>query len=316
MCSWPNVMQVLRVALAGMVLIAPAFVFAVQNPAENPTAACSQEHLKDTTRVGRFVFKSYKSDNDGSCLQVALDGKVIFRRTLDSPQGYTLGQPANKKGKVPAIANGTDITGRGHPNVIVSLFTGGAHCCTVHYVFELAPDFKLLATLNAADTWPAYFADLDHNQHYYYLAEDWTFAYWYGPFAGSPYHSVVLYYVNDSKGGSFHLAIDKMQTPAPSPKEWQKALREVRHELLLERDNMANALPSYLWQEILGLIYTGHSDLAWKFLEEAGPEAQQGHYPDLADFCSQLKTSPYWPDLAPTLKNTPPACANAKSQHR
>jgi hypothetical protein len=44
--------------------------------------------------------------------------------------------------------------------------------------------------------------------------------------------------------------------------------------------------------------------------------AQQGNYPDLASFCSTLKTSPYWPDLAPTLKNTPPACANATADRQ
>lgn len=313
---WPNVWQVFRVVLAGVALIAPAFVFAVQDPAENPTAACSREHLKNVASVGQLVFKSYKNDYDGSCLEVIQDAKVIFRRTIDSPQGYTLGQAANKEWKVPAIANGTDITGRGHPNMIVSFYTGGAHCCTFHYIFELKPEFKLLATLNAADTWPAYFADLDNNHRYYYLAADWTFAYWCGAFAGSPNHSIILRYVNDSKGAGFHLAMDKMQTPAPSPKEWQKALRNVRSELRLKRDNMYNELPTYLWQEVLKLIYTGHSDLAWKFLEEAGPEAQQAEYPDLADFCSQLKTSPYWSDLAATLKNTPPACANAKPQHR
>lgn len=275
-------------------------------------AACSREHLKETAKVEQFVFKSYESEDDGSCLQVIRDGKVIFRRTNNSRDGYTLGQPADKEWKVPAIANGTDITGRGHPDMIVSLFTGGAHCCTFHYVFELEPEFKLLATLDAKDTDTAYFADLDRNQRYYYLAEDWTFAYWPGSFAGSPNHSVVLHYVGDSNAGGFHLAIDKMQTPAPTNEEWNNALGDVRGELQLDGKNMANALETDLWQEVLGLVYTGHSDLAWKFLDEVGPMAQQGNHPDLAAFCSILKASPYWPDLAPTLKNTPPACANAK----
>jgi len=294
--------------LAGVALMVPVRVFAAQDPAEKPTAACSPEHLRDRARVGQFVFESYRNDNYGSCLQVVQKGKVIFRRTDDSPVGYTLGQPGDKKEKIPAIANGTDITGRGHPNMIVSLYTGGIHCCSFHYIFELEPDFKLLATLDDRDTEFAYFADLDRNKHYYYLAEDWTFAYWQGSFASSPFHSVILHHVNDSNGGGFHLAIDKMRTPAPTPKQWKKTLSDVQHELFVEHDR------TFLWHKVLGLIYEGHSDLAWKLLDEAGPRAQQGNYPNLADFCSVLKTSPYWPDLAPTLKNTPPACANAKPE--
>jgi len=292
-----------------------------QEPIDSPAEICSPRHLITSVIVNGYLFRTYRGGDDDTdnCLQVIRDGKVIFRRTLNSHpmfQGYALGQSASRKWKIPSIPNGTDITGRGHPDMIVSLYTGGAHCCLMHYVFELEPSFRLLATLNARDTWPAYFADLDGNHHYFYLAEDWTFAYWWGSFAGSPNHSVVLQYVDDAKGGGFHLAIEKMKTPAPTSEEWGASLRSVREELALDRANMANSLPNVLWNEVMGLIYTDHSDLAWKFLDEIGPEAQAGDKPDLAAFCSTLKTSPYWADLEPTLRNTPPACANAKPGRR
>lgn len=153
---------------------------------DDPRAACARDHLKESAKADQFIFNSYKSEDDGSCLQVLQNSKVIFRRTVDSPQGFTIGQPADKESKVPAIANGTDITGRGHPDMIVSFYTGGAHCCLFDYVFELEPEFKLLATLDAEDSWPAYFVDLNGDDHYYYVAQDWTFAYWYGSFAGHP----------------------------------------------------------------------------------------------------------------------------------
>lgn len=123
---------------------------------------------------------------------------------------------------------------------------------------------------------------------------------------------LLAYVEGASNQPGFHLALDKMQRPAPTTDEWQKGLADVRHELTLEEKNMFNFLPQVLWKEVLDLIYTGHSDLAWKFLNEAGPKAQAGPYPDLATFCSKLKTSPYWPDLEPTLRDTPAACANAK----
>ena len=279
----------------------------------SPEELCNRTNLEATAKIHGYIFKSYSSDS-GSCLQVIAENKVIFRRTDDSRTAYTLGQHADSTNNIPAIPNGTDITGRGQPNMIVTFWSGGAHCCLDHYVFELEPKFTFLATIKGRDDDLAHFEDLDRNGNYYYVGGDWTFAYWYGSFAGSPNHEVILRWVDAPDGGSFHLALDKMHKPPPTLAEWQQALQDVRHELHLEQTNYANALPHVLWQQIFDLIYTGHPDLAWKFLDEVGPDAQSSryHFPDLGDFCSTLKTSYYWPDIAPTLKDAPAKCRNAK----
>ena len=212
---------------------------------------------------------------------------------------------------MPAIVDGTDITGRGHPDMIVAYWTGGAHCCLLHYVFELESTFRLLATLDAEDDDMAHFAQLDGDNRDYYLAADWTFAYWPGSFAGSPSHSVVLRYEDDHRGGGFHLALDKMKRDPPTSVQWYEAMGAVNGAL--QEDAMqGEVLAATLWNTVLDLIYIGHSDLAWRFINEAGPKAQQGTNVTLADFCSVLKASPYWPDLEPTVKDMPSACAHAK----
>lgn len=302
--------ELARVGLSATIWIAASIPLFAQFGADKPAAACAAEHKNDAARIVDFLFKTYQSDA-GACLQVLSGGKVIFRRTLDSPVGFTLGQKADLQYEIPAIANGTDVTGRGRPNMIVTAYTGGAHCCMYHLVFELEPKFRLLSMVGDADDDLAHFERLADG-HYYLITADWTFAYWWLSFAGSPFHSVILRFVNEGDTGSFHLALDKMQEPAPTETEWQKSLRDVRHELKLNRANMFNVLPDVLWQEVMSLIYTGHSDLAWRFLDEIGSDAQKDPYPDLADFCSKLKASPYWPDLKPALKNVPAACANAK----
>lgn len=71
-----------------------------------------------------------------------------------------------------------------------------------------------------------------------------------------------------------------------------------------------------LWDTTLDLIYSGHSDLAWKFVREANPNALKGDNPSLGEFCSILKDSVYWPDLNPTLKDVPEECLTAKSRSR
>jgi len=295
-----------RFVLALACLANPASLIA-QTAAENPAAACAAKNRLGSVKVAEFTFASYSSDA-GACLQVISAGKVVFRRAVDSFQSFTLGQPSSTDGNYFAVPNGADVTGRGHPDMIVSLFSGGAHCCTTHFVFELAPAFKLLATLNDADDDLAHFARDPKDHHYYYHTADWTFSYWPTCFACSPSELVVLRWVDGANGGGFHLALDKMQKPAPTPAEWNKSLAAAR-KVVSQGD--PNSIGTTLWQTVLDLIYTGHSDLAWKFVDAAGPKAQLKPLPTLADFCGLLKQSPYWPDLAPSVKNPPPACASA-----
>ncbi len=297
-------------ALAGMLvallLAASAQLFA-QYPAKNVVAACASKNPMGVVTVGKFTFRTYSRD-DGVCLRVTSGGKLIYSKVLDGYQNATLGQPSNADWNVPFIPNGTDLTGLGRPDMIVSTYTGGAHCCMTHYVFELAPEFKLLATLNDADDDEAHF-ERAKDGTYYYITADWTFAYWPTCFACSPSEVVTLRWIDDKKGGGFHLAMDKMQKAAPTPAQWNKELGAARKVVNAEN---ADEIGQSLWGVVLDLIYTGHSTMARKFVDALGPKAQQNPFPSLGDFCSLLKQSPYWPDLQPTLKDVPTACASAK----
>jgi hypothetical protein len=303
--------RVIWMVVVGFALAFVSGTASGQSSVDQPSAVCSAKYLSQTATVGQFVFKAYERGQDFSaCLEVLTrKGDVVFRRASKTYGQYTLGQAANAEFHAPKIENGTDVTGRGHPDMIVSLNTGGAHCCTSHYVFELEPEFRLLATLNDEDDDMAHFAKLDHGGPYYYFTADWTFAYWPASFASSPSHLVQLQFVDDAKGGSYHLALDKMKGPEPSSAKWKNDIDAAQRTI---KDDPLNGVGSTLWQTALNLIYTGHSDLAWKFLDEAGPKAQQKPLPGLGDFCSLLKQSPYWPDLDKAIQNAPPACMNAK----
>ena len=193
--------------------------------------------------------------------------------------------------------------------MVVSAYTGGAHCCMYHLVFELAPAFKLLAILSDRDDDLAHFEFDAGDGKYYYHTADWTFAYWPSCFACSPSASVTLRFVEDQNGGAFHLALDKMTEPAPVQEEWEKHLHALR-ETVAAGD--VGSIGQNLWGVVLDLLYTGHSDLAWKFVANAGRDAESGQFPSLGEFCSVLKASPYWNDLRPTLREVPPECSRAK----
>lgn len=291
----------------GLVCLSVSGALFAQTAAENPAKACSSANRSGSVKVRQFTFATYSSDA-GTCLQVISAGKVVFRRAVDSLQSFTLGQPASTDGNYFAVPNGTDVTGRGNADMIVSLFTGGAHCCTTHYIFELEPTFKLLATLNDADDDLAHFERNVKDHRYSYVTADWTFAYWPTCFACSPSEVVVLRWADDANGGAFHLALDKMKKPAPTTAQWNKSLAAARKVVSQSDDTN---IGTTLWQTVLDLIYTGRSDLAWKFIDAVGPKAQQKPFPSLGDFCGLLKQSPYWPDLRPSLQNPPAACTGA-----
>ncbi len=65
-------------------------------------------------------------------LVVSKSGQEVFRET-----GYRW-YIANE---VPKL--GVDITGTGQPNAVLSEYSGGAHCCTTNYIFELADPFNV-----------------------------------------------------------------------------------------------------------------------------------------------------------------------------
>lgn len=116
---------------------------------------------------------------------------------------------------------------------------------------------------------------------------------------------VKLRYVDDANGGGFHLALDKMQRPAPATARWNEELSAARKAAAA---GAVNDIGRALWGPVLNLLYQGHSDLAWKFVTDAGPRAVEKPLPSLADFCSVLKNSSYWTDLKPSLKNPPAGC--------
>lgn len=298
--------------IAVLALVSAASLAVWADPVKAVARACAADRLKESVNVSGYLFRSYESDADGeSCFEVLQQGKVIFRRTNDNDGWFALGQKADKEEGVPAIPNGTDVTGRGYPDMIVSGYLGGMHCCHTHYVFELEPRFRLIATFDDGDNYSAHFER--EGKAYYYESTDGSFQGFWMTEAGSPSHSVVLHFIDDRDGGGFHLAKDKMQTPAPTPKQWQHALDDVRDSLSgVSQGDLVDA-PNILWQDVLNLIYTSHSDLVMKFLKEVGPRAQQKPLPNLEYFCSVLKGSPYWDDLEPTLSKTMPACVIAPS---
>jgi hypothetical protein len=250
-----------------------------------------------------FVFKSYEPLNLDQlvCMIVYRHGREVYRMSSHNIERYDLGQPGDADVKIPRIEDGTDLSGQGRPDMIVSSWSGGAHCCITRYVLELEPKLRVIATIDDGDS------DLGHFERradggYEYLTGD-IWSYWPGSFAGSVSHAVKLRW----QGDALRLDIDGMRAPPPTPQQWDDALRAV-DAVVKDNNGTADALSEPLWDKVLDLIYTGHSELAWKFTREVNPAALRGNNPTLADFCQEMTKSHYWPQLKPTLREVPQEC--------
>lgn len=107
----------------------------------------------------------------------------------------------------------SDITGGGISNLIVGVWTGGAHCCFNYNILSLGAKFRKLATIQGIDS-EFCFKDLDGDEVFEAVGYDHNFRYWHECFAASPAPLVIL----TLKEGRAVLAESLMKTPALSGK--------------------------------------------------------------------------------------------------
>lgn len=272
------------------------------DPSSGKDLPCPQgRKKKDEARFGDFVIRTYRWPNPEGCLQILKSGAVVYSlESTDFKSGNNFWHGA-------PIPVGTDLTGTGKPDAIVSEWSGGAHCCFTLHVFEIGDKFREIAKIQADHGDGSNFEDLNHDGSYEFVGYDWAFAYWRTAFMQSPAPRVVLKY----REGRFRLALDLMRTADPTPKKFADTIERVRSDGEWFTHSATDCgqgcrVPVALWKNMLDLIYGGHSDLAWKLLDESWPKTLEGEATFANDFCSQLRKSRYWRDLKETVGRCPP----------
>ena len=178
--------------------------------------------LKDRRRFRNYEVRIYQPRLGDGSLEVRRGGRRIYARVSEGGK-FLIGELFESDTPKERIATGKDITGRGVPNLVVSEWTGGAHCCFSAHVFELGKHFRKIASLDAGHG-KLDFQDLDGDGSLEAILHDWSFAYWPRSFAESPAPRVILRF----RDGRYQVAPDLMRKPPPPAADLAAKARMVR----------------------------------------------------------------------------------------
>lgn len=185
--------------------------------------------------------------------------------------------------------SGRDITGKKIPNLIVSNWTGGAHCCHFLHIFELGKKIKKLITIDARSS-SIHLIDLDHDGFPEIEFWDGSIDYQFASFAGSPGGKVILKFQKDHYEVATHL----MDKPLPTDKKLDSLKKKIRTAFAKRN---TPSLPYELLKTLMDLSYSGHFNFALKFVDEVWPKEKYGLEKFKSEFSQALQDSAYWKEF-------------------
>lgn len=237
-----------------------------------------------------------------SGLEILKSGKRVYARTGNS---FALGYPLqdNQSPDSVKLKVGDDITGEGLPDLLVSEWSGGPHCCYTFHIFQLGDAFKRVQSIPLRDADESAFVTRPGVKGMLLNSSDYSaFAYFPSGFAGSPAGRILLRF----QDGRFRLDQARLKANAPKPGETGRCAK-----LFRQSHEWKHSQPMGMWYYATDLIYTGNADEAWTFLDAAwgGSEADKTKY--LKEYRARLQKSFYYRQLM-QLQNAPTSNANQK----
>jgi len=173
----------ISVVLASLLVAAPGAMATTQTA-----------HSGDVT--ASFTFRGSYPNFTGETLTISQAGSVVYSRPVVSTLCETACAPGSPSGK-PSSVRVLDLEHNGEPDVVLALFSGGAHCCAIDQVFSLRPDTTTYVETqrNFGDPGVA-IVDLAHNGRYEFLTADDSFAYEFTDYAASGLPIQILTFSN------------------------------------------------------------------------------------------------------------------------
>lgn len=194
-----------------MILLALGIALAVPVRAQDAKAWLESQGLEagDTKTFNEFeaVVGRVKGATDP---KAAEERVIVFAKGKPAWQSSPKETDPGSKWTIHSI--GRDLDGDGKPDMHVSSFTGGAHCCTTHHVLRLAPKVQRLAVYSAGNVGGGEFIEIADRKTPVMISADDSSAFAFAPYANS-YFPVMILEVGSK--GRMQFARDLMQTKLP-----------------------------------------------------------------------------------------------------
>jgi hypothetical protein len=269
---------------------------------KNKFALPKNSKIKASRKINGYDAKIYEvggEESDDAYLMIEKAGKLKYIAKATKNVGGlsfadTLEAGVSKATQSsPNLFKATaDKTGEGTPDLVVSYYSGGAHCCFSTYFYELGDEITPIKALNTADADVAAIGK-SPNGGLKLATGDATFAYWNTSFAGSPIPQIIL----DFRDGEFRTNAKLMEKPAPSLAKLKREAAAIRAKMPLDAyvgGEEGGNFDEAFWGTMLELIYSGHEDLAWQYFDWAWNPKKKGKEIFKKDFEKQLSNSKFY----------------------
>ncbi|HSN16953.1 MAG TPA: hypothetical protein VLV87_01990 [Gammaproteobacteria bacterium] len=224
-------------------------------------------------------------------IEILKGGNRVYLETGYSfALGYPLDQDQPPDSVKPTV--GMDLTGKG-PGLLISEWSGGAHCCYSFHIFQLGAAFKALPVIPLLDADESALVRRPGIKGLVLSTVDYSdFRYFPQDFAGSPAGRVFLSF--DGVRFSPNLSLMRANPPAPGETGKCAALFKASRDW---KEQKGPPQPLGMWYYATDLVYTGNEADAWAFLDRAwgGKAADKKRYLD--EYRSRLGKSIYRREL-------------------
>jgi len=150
-----------------------------------PAALATTQTAQSGGVSATFTFSGSYPNYTGLHLAIAQAGTVYYNQRVASKLCGAYCAPGSPSGKESSV-HVLDLEHDGQPDVLLDLYSGGAHCCFIEQVFSFDP-----GTMTYTETQHDFgdpgeqIVDLGHDGRYEFLTADDAFAYEFTDFAAS-----------------------------------------------------------------------------------------------------------------------------------
>lgn len=193
----PRRLRAIALALPGLLLVVAPSGAAATTETHTQTARSGAVTASFTFHGPYASFPFYR----GETLTIRRAGKIVYARAVNAgrPCGSSC-QPGDTRKRGHSV-HILDLERNGRPDIVLDLYSGGAHCCSIEQIFRYAPARRSYVKTqhNFGDPGER-IVDLGHNGRLEFLTADDRFAYAFTDFAASGLPVSVLTF----SGGHFH----------------------------------------------------------------------------------------------------------------